>query len=119
MNKKLMINDFVATSDGIEGRVIELYTDTIVIKDKDGEDYWLTPSTARPVFLTDEWIKEHDVLAIAEKNQMILDFSRKYRLKVSLFSSDKTVQITYYYPKPKYVHELQQILRFFNEIELV
>lgn len=119
MSKKLMINDFVATSNGIEGRVNELYTDTLVMKDNDGEDYWLTPSTARPVMLTEEWIKEHNVLAIAEKNQIVLDFSRKYRLKVSLFSSDKTILITYYYPKPKYVHELQQILRYFNEIELV
>ena len=106
MNKQLMLNDYIASSDGIKGKVIELYTDTIVIKDDSGEEYWLVPSTAKPIPLTDEWMKEHNVLAITEKNHCNLDFSRKHRLKVILTSGDGITQITYYFPKPKYVHEL-------------
>ena len=118
MNKQLMLNDYIASSDGIKGKVIILYTDAIVIKDDNGEEYWLVPSTAKPIPLTDEWMREHNVLAIAEKNHCNLDFSRKHRLKVILTSGDGTTQITYYFPKPQYVHELQHILRQFNEIEL-
>jgi len=114
MNTQLMINDIVCDNNGHTGRVIELYEDSFIIR-ADGEEYH--GENTRPLPLTSEWIVANKVHEVCEKNSLAIDFSRKRKLKISIMNGDKIV-ISYFYPTPQYVHELQHILRNFNRIEL-
>ena len=115
MNTQLMINDIVCDNNGHTGRVIELYEDSFIIR-ADGEEYY--GENTRPLPLTNEWIIANKVHEVCEKNGLAIDFSRKHKLKISLLGEDGKIIISYFYPLPQYVHELQHILRNFNRIEL-
>lgn len=106
-----MLNDILCDGNGNLGRVIALSEDEFIVKSDTGG--W--DGDTKPVSLTSEWIvKAHEV---CEKNSLAIDFSRKYKLKISIMDGDKVV-ISYFYSMPKYVHELQHILRYFNMIEI-
>ena len=109
----LMLNDILWDGEHT-GRVIALSEDEFIVKSENGE--WDGENT-RPVPLTKEWIAKSNVHEICEKNGLIIDFSRKHKLKLSIMNDGKIV-ISYFYPLPQYVHELQHILRYFNAIEL-
>lgn len=111
MERQLMLNDILWDGKHI-GRIIALSEDGFIVKSENGE--W-DGENIRPMPLTNEWVvKAHE---ICEKNSLAIDFSRKYKLKLSIMDGDKVV-ISYFYPMPKYVHELQHILRNFNLIEI-
>lgn len=114
----LQINDIVQTNDNIIGRVVSLDTKGGSVKTDDGKEYWFYPSAIRPILLTDEWLLAHRVITITGENGLEIDFHRTHKLKVSLVDSSRKLQISYFFPKPQYVHELQQILRQFNNIEI-
>lgn len=111
MKNQLMLNDILW--DGKHtGRVVAISEDEFIVKSENGE--WDGENT-RPMPLTKEWIvKAHEV---CEKNSLAINFSRKNKLKLSIMDGDKIV-ISYFYPMPQYVHELQRILRYFNMIEI-
>ena len=105
-----MLNDILWDGKHI-GRVIALSEDEFIVA-SNGE--WDGENT-RPMPRTSEWIvKAHEV---CEKNSLEINFSRRFKLKISIMDGDKVV-ISYFYPMPKYVHELQHILRNFNLIEI-
>ena len=106
-----MLNDILWDGEHT-GRVIALSEDEFIVKSENGE--WDGENT-RPMLLTNEWIIR--AKEICEKNSLAIDFSRKHKLKISIISNGKIV-ISYFYPLPQYVHELQHILRYFNAIEL-
>lgn len=109
----MMLNDILW--DGKHtGRVIALSEDEFLVRSDCGE--WDGENT-QPLPITNEWIAKSGVHEICEKNSLCIDFSRKYKLKLSIMNGDKVV-ISFFYPMPKYVHELQHILRNFNLIEL-
>ena len=111
MENQLMLND-VLWDGKHTGRVIAVSEDEFILKSENGE--WDGENT-QPVPLTSEWIvRAHEV---CKKNSLAIDFSRKYKLKISIMNGDKVV-ISYFYPMPQYVHELQHILRYFNMIEI-
>lgn len=109
MKKQLMINDIVCDNGGRIGRVIELDEEHFIIR-ADGKEYH--GENTRPVFLTEEWEKR--AIEVCKTYGIVLDFTRTHRLKLSVLSDKPYLGITYYYPKPSYVHELQHILRYFN-----
>jgi len=111
----MMLNDIVCDGDGHTGRVIALSEDEFLIR-ADGEE-WNGDGT-RPMFLSNDWIVNSKVHEICEKNGLVIDFSRKRKLKISIVDKDGKIIISYFYPMPMYVHELQHILRYFNRIEL-
>lgn len=115
---KLMINDYIRLNSGEEGKVVSLEAAGGSIKTNDGKEYWFYSTNWMPLELTEDWIIQHRVFPITLANGVDVDFSRSHKLKVSLFDSNQRIQISYFFPKPKYVHELQQILRGFSEIEL-
>lgn len=107
----LMLNDILW--DGKHtGRVIAISEDEFIVSSENGE--WDGENT-RPMPLTNEWIVRAN--EISEKNSLHINFSRKNKLKISIMNDGKIV-ISYFYPMPQYVHELQHILRYFNCIEL-
>ena len=108
-----MLNDILWDGEHT-GRVIALSEDEFIVRSENGE--WDGENT-RPLPMTNEWIAKSGVHDICEKNSLRIDFSRKYKLKISIMSGDEVV-ISYFYPMPAYVHELQHILRNFNRIEL-
>ena len=108
-----MLNDILWDGEYM-GRVIALSEDEFIVRSDNGE--WNGDNT-RPMPITNEWIINNKVHDICEKNGLVIDFSRKYKLKLSLMNGDKVV-ISYFYPMPQYVHELQHILRNFNMIEI-
>lgn len=109
MKKQLMINDIVCDNEGRTGRVIELDEEHFIIR-ADGEEYH--GENTRPVLLTEGWEKK--AVDVCKPYCIVPDFTRKYKLKLSVLVGR---QISYFYPKPLYVHELQHILRYFD-IEL-
>lgn len=111
----LMLNDILCDGSGHTGRVIALSEDEFLVR-ADGDE-WDGEDT-RPMFITDEWILASKVHDICFKNDIILDFSRKHKLKLSVVDSEGRIVISYFFPMPKYVHELQHILRYFNRIEI-
>ena len=113
MRRQLMLNDILWDGKHV-GRVIALSEDEFIVKSENGE--WNGENT-RPMPITNEWIAKSKVHNICENNSLAIDFSRKHKLKISIMNGDKVV-ISYFYPMPKYVHELQHILRNFNLIEL-
>ena len=113
MENQLMLNDILWDGEHT-GRVIALSEDEFIVKSENGE--WDGENT-RPMPLTNEWIVKSKVHEICEKNSLCIDFSRKHKLKLSIMNGDKVV-ISYFYPMPQYVHDLQHILRYFNLIEL-
>ncbi len=108
-----MLNDILWDGEHT-GRVIALSEDEFIVKSENGE--WNGEYT-RPMPLTNEWIVKSRVHEVCEKNSLNIDFSRKHKLKLSIMDGDKVV-ISYFYPMPQYVHELQHILRYFNMIEI-
>ena len=106
-----MLNDILW--DGKHtGRVIAISKYEVIVRPENGD--W-DGENSRPMPLTNEWIvKAHEV---CENNSLHIDFSRQSKLKISIMDGDKVV-ISYFYPMPQYVHELQHILRFFNMIEV-
>ena len=113
MKKQLMLNDILYDGEHI-GRVIALSEDEFIVKSNCGE--WNGENT-KPLPITNDWLIKSRVHDICEKNSICIDFSRKHKLKVSIMDGDKIV-ISYFYPMPKYAHELQHILRNFNLIEI-
>lgn len=113
MENQLMLNDILWDGEHT-GRVIALSEDEFIVRSENGK--WYGENT-RPMPLTNEWIVESKVHNICEKNSLAIDFSRKHKLKISIMNGDKVV-ISYFYPMPQYVHELQHILRNFNMIEI-
>jgi len=113
MKKQLMLNDILWDGEHM-GRVIALSEDEFIVKSENSE--WNGENT-QPLPITNEWIIKSGVNDICEKNSLHIDFSRKYKLKLSIMNGDKVV-ISYFYPMPQYVHELQHILRNFNLIEI-
>ena len=113
MKEMLMLNDILWDGEHT-GRVIALSEDEFLVR-SDSED-WDGENT-RPMPITNKWIAQSKVHDICEKNSLNIDFSRKHKLKLSLMNVGKVV-ISYFYPMPQYVHELQHILRQFNGIEL-
>jgi len=111
MEHQLMLNDILW--DGKHtGRVIAISEEMFIVRSENGE---CDSVNIRPIPLTNEWIiKAHEV---CEKNSLHIDFSRKNKLKISIMNGNKVV-ISYFYPMPQYVHELQHILRYFNMIEI-
>lgn len=106
-----MLNDILWDGEHT-GRVIALSENELIVRSDNGE--WDVENT-RPMPLTNEWIVR--VNEISEKNSLHIDFSRKNKFKISIMNGDKVV-ISYFYPMPQYVHELQHILRNFNLIEI-
>ena len=104
-----MINDIVCDNEGRTGRVIELDEENFIIR-ADGEEYH--GESTKPVLLTEEWQRKAD--EICKPYNISLDWTRTHRLKLSVLNKKPSLGITYYYPKPLYVHELQHILRYFN-----
>lgn len=111
MKNQLMLNDILWDGEHT-GRVIALSEDDFIVRTENGE--WDGENT-RPMPLTNEWIVR--ATEISEKNSLHIDFSRKNKLKISIMDGDRVV-ISYFYPMPQYVHELQHILRNFNMIEI-
>lgn len=111
----LMINDIVYNSKEQIVRVIAINKNIITTSDNEK----IKNYDIKPVELTHEYIINNKILDICQYNNITIDFSRRYKLKVSIvdFIAGKTI-ISYFYPKPKYIHELQHILRNFNEIEI-
>ena len=109
MKKQLMINDIVCDNEGRTGRVIELDEENFIIR-ADGEEYH--GESTKPVLLTEEWEKK--ATEICKPYNISLDWTRTHRLKLSVLNEKPSLGITYYYPKPQYVYELQHILRYFN-----
>ena len=106
-----MLNDILRDGNGNLGRVIAISEDEFIVRSDTGE--W--DGDTKPVYLTSGWlVKAHEA---CEKNNLAIDFSRKHKLKLSIMDGDKVV-ISYFYPLPKYVHELQHILRNFNLMEI-
>ena len=101
-----MINDIVCDNEGRTGRVIELDEEHFIIR-ADGEEYH--GENTRPVLLTEEWEKK--AIEVCKPYCIVLDFTRTRKLKLSVLVGR---QISYFYPKPLYVHELQHILRYFD-----
>ena len=68
--------------------------------------------SVEPIPLTPEILEKNKLL---KHDRFELDFSRHHRLKVILLWTDakgiSRPQITFYLPKPQYVHELQHALR--------
>lgn len=114
MQGQLMINDILWDGEHA-GRVIALSEDEFIVRSENGE--WNSENT-RPIPLTNEWIVKSNVHEICEKNGITVDFSRKRKLKISAIGNDGKIIISYFYPMPQYVHDLQHILRYFNCIEL-
>ena len=108
-----MLNDILWDGEHT-GRVIALSEDEFIVRSDNGE--WNGENTM-PMSLTNEWIVKSKVYEICEKNSLAIDFSRKNKLKLSLMNGDRII-ISYFYPMPQYVHELQHILRNFNLIEI-
>ena len=106
-----MLNDILWDGEH-KGRVIALSENEFIVRSDNGE--WDGGNT-KPMPLTNEWIVRAN--EISEKNSLHIDFSRKSKLKISIMNGDKVV-ISYFYPMPQYVHELQHILRNFNMIEI-
>ena len=106
-----MLNDILWDGEH-SGRVIALSENEFIVRSDNGE--WHGENT-RPMPLTNEWILRAN--EVSEKNGLHIDFSRKNKLKISILDGDKVV-ISYFYPMPQYVHELQHILRNFNKIEI-
>jgi len=117
----LMLNDIVCDGDGHTGRIIALSEDEFLVR-ADGDE-WNGDGT-RPMLLTNEWIVNSKVHDICYKRNIVIDFSRKRKLKISIMidkpnlTGEKSVLISYFYPMPQYVHELQHILRYFDQIEI-
>ena len=111
MKNQLMLNDVLRDGSGNTGRVIAISDDEFIVRSDTGE--W--DGDTKPVPITSEWMIIAD--EVCEKNSLHIDFSRKYKLKISIMNGDKVV-ISYFYPMPQYVHELQHILRNFNMIEI-
>lgn len=111
----LMLNDIVYNNKEQIVRVIAINKNRITTSDNEK----LKDSDIKPVELTHEYIINNKILDICQYNNITIDFSRRHKLKISIvdFIAGKTI-ISYFYPKPKYVHELQHILRNFNEIEI-
>lgn len=106
-----MLND-VLWDGKHTGRVIAVSQYEIIVKSEN--EKWDGENT-QPMPLTNEWIvRAHEV---CEKNSLYIDFSHKNKLKISIIDGDRIV-ISYFYPMPQYVHELQHILRYFNLIEI-
>lgn len=106
-----MLNDALRDGSGNTGRVIAISDDEFIVCSDTGE--W--DGDTQPIPITNEWIlRAHEV---CEKNSLAIDFSRKYKLKLSLMDGDRII-ISYFYPMPQYVHDLQHILRYFNLIEI-
>lgn len=114
MKTQLMLNDILWDGEHT-GRVIALSEDEFLVRSDCGE--WDGDNT-RPLPLTNEWIAKSKVHEICEKNSLVIDFSRKRKLKLSIVGKDGKIIISYFYPMPQYVHELQHILRYFNLIEI-
>ena len=111
MKEQLMLNDILWDGEHI-GRVIALSIKGFIVNSENGE---LDGENTRPMPLTNEWtVKAHEV---CKKNSLAIDFSRKNKLKISIMNDNKVV-ISYFYPMPQYVNELQHILRNFNMIEI-
>jgi len=111
MKNQLMLNDVLRDGSGNIGRVIAISDDEFIVRSDTGE--W--DGDTQPIPITNEWIlRAHEV---CEKNSLAIDFSRKYKLKLSIMGGDRII-ISYFYPMPQYVHELQHILRNFNLIEI-
>ena len=106
-----MLNDILCDGNGNLGRVIAFSEDEFIVRSDTGE--W--DGDTKPVSLTSGWIVKAN--EVCEKNSLAIDFSRKYKLKISIMNGNKVV-ISYFYPMPQYVHELQHILRNFNMIEI-
>jgi hypothetical protein len=113
MKNQLMLNDILWDGEHT-GRVIALSENEFIVRSDNGE--WDGGNT-KPMPLTNEWIVKSKVDEICEKNSLAIDFSRKNKLKLSLMNGDRII-ISYFYPMPQYVHELQHILRNFNMIEI-
>lgn len=111
MENQLMLNDILCDGNGNLGRVIAFSEDEFIVRSDTGE--W--DGDTKPVSLTSGWIVKAN--EVCEKNSLAIDFSRKYKLKISIMNGNKVV-ISYFYPMPQYVHELQHILRNFNMIEI-
>lgn len=108
-----MLNDILWDGERT-GRVIALSEDEFIVRSDNGE--WNGDDT-QPLPITNEWITKSRVHEICEENSLRIDFSRKRKLKLSVMDGDKVI-ISYFYPMPKYAHELQHILRNFNLIEI-
>lgn len=111
----LMLNDIVYNNKGQIVRIIAINKNRITTSNNEK----LKDSDIKPVELTHEYIINNKILNICQYNNISIDFSRRNKLKISIvdFIAGKTI-ISYFYPKPKYIHELQHILRNFNEIEI-
>ena len=109
MKTQLMINDIVCDNEDHTGRVIELDEESFIIR-ANGKEYH--GENTRPVLLTEEWKKK--ATEICKPYSISLDWTRTHRLKLSVLVPKPHIGITYYYPKPSYIHELQHILRYFN-----
>lgn len=111
MKEQLMLNDLLRDGSGNTGRVIAVSEEDFIVRSDTGE--W--DGNTQPIPITKEWVvKAH---MVCEKNSLAIDFSRKHKLKLSIMNQDKVV-ISYFYPMPQYVNELQHILRNFNLIEI-
>lgn len=117
MDKNLMINDIICVNDGQPCRVIGINRRFFCYL-QDGKEYLGRYEEIRPLILTNDWIKTNKVRSICKQNSISIDFSRTHKLKLSILDPEGKIEISYFYPKPKYVHELQHILRNFNEIEI-
>lgn len=114
MQEQLMLNDILWDGEHI-GRVIALSENEFIVRSENGE--WDGENT-KPMPLTNEWIVKSNVHEICEKNGLTIDFSRKFKMKISIVDKNGRIIISYFYPMPQYVHNLQHILRYFNCIEL-
>lgn len=111
---RLMLNDILWDGEHI-GRIIALSENEFIVKSEDGE--WNGEDT-RPLPLTNDWLVKNKIHEVCNKNNLVVDFSRKRKLKLSLVDENGKIIISYFYPMPQYVHELQHILRYFNCIEI-
>lgn len=117
--EKLMLGDYRQDLAGeIIGKVTLIEEDSFCFRAADGVSYH--GGNTRPVFITDEWINKAN--SECEKHGVVLDWSRSHKLKVSCIETNaegkKKVQISFFYPKPRYVHQLQKILRDFDDMEI-
>lgn len=109
-----MLNDILWDGEQT-GRVIAISEKEFIVRSDNVE--WNGDNT-KPMPITNGWIIESKVHEICAKNSLLIDFSRKRKLKISIIDKDGKIIISYFYPMPQYVHELQHILRYFNCIEL-
>ena len=115
--RHLEIGDYVRNNNDLRiGKVIELSENEVTMLSFDNIEYRYNKDLIIPVLLDETGIESS--INTCTRHHIKLDFSRRNRLKVSLFDSNGKIQITYYYPKPNYWHELQQIARRFDETEL-